>query len=30
VYDSNLEKKHILHYQVLKNYILVYTDNRFE
>ncbi len=29
-YDSNLEKKHILQYQVLKEYILVYTDNRFE
>ncbi len=30
VYDLNLEKKHTLHYQVLDNYILVYTDNTIE
>jgi phosphopantetheinyl transferase len=26
VHSSNFEKKHILHYQVLENYILVYTE----
>ena len=30
VYDNHFEKKHILHYQVLEHYILVYTVNHFE
>jgi 4'-phosphopantetheinyl transferase len=30
VYVQNSEKKHTLHYQVLDNYILVYTDNKVE
>jgi 4'-phosphopantetheinyl transferase len=30
VNSSNSEKKHTLHYQVLDNYILVYTDNKIE
>ena len=30
VSTSNSEKKHTLHYQVLNNYILVYTNNKVE
>ena len=30
VHALNSEKKHTLHYQVLDNYILVYTDNKSE
>ncbi len=30
VYDLDSEKKHTLHYQVLDNYILVYTDGNGE